>query len=142
MAMQRFDYRNKVRTEIKAGARRNLKAAAILLQNHAKELVSVDGTTQVPATSKKTGRKLKRTNLAYNTNPSKPGEPPHVQTGRLRASISHEVTGVTARVGTNLEYGRYLELGTRKMAARPWLRRSLTEAWTQLQRILSTPIPK
>ena len=61
--------------------------------------------------------------------PSAPGEPPHVDIGRLRASVTHEVEetllGVVGRVGTNVEYGRYLELGTSKMMPRPWLRPAL-----------------
>lgn len=57
--------------------------------------------------------------------PSRPGEPPRVDTGRLRSSITHEVVsklkGIVGRVGTNVKYGRYLELGTSKMLPRPWL---------------------
>lgn len=38
---------------------------------------------------------------------------PAVQTGRLRASITHERVGpLTVRVGTNVKYGKYLEHGT------------------------------
>ena len=58
---------------------------------------------------------------------SKPGEVPHKRTGTLGASIDYETfrahrTGVLSsggrgdfygRVGTNLKYGKYLELGTR-----------------------------
>lgn len=58
--------------------------------------------------------------------PSRPGEPPHVDTGRLRASITHEIDrsffNIIGRVGTNVDYGRDLELGTSKMLPRPWLR--------------------
>lgn len=61
--------------------------------------------------------------------PSKPGQPPRVDTGRLRASITHEVhegfLTVTARVGTNVKYAIFLEFGTSKMAARPFLRPAL-----------------
>jgi HK97 gp10 family phage protein len=59
--------------------------------------------------------------------PSQPGSPPAVDTGRLRASITHRIEGggweKTTRgyVGTNVIYGRYLEFGTSRMAARPWL---------------------
>lgn len=58
--------------------------------------------------------------------PSKPGEPPHVDTGRLRASIS-TITDVgseqvVTRVGTNVRSGRELELGTSRIKPRPWLR--------------------
>jgi HK97 gp10 family phage protein len=52
-----------------------------------------------------------------------------VDTGRLRASITHEVSvrgrDVTGRVGTNVEYARYVEFGTRRMRARPYLRPAL-----------------
>lgn len=58
--------------------------------------------------------------------PSKPGDPPHVLHGRLRQSITHKVTvsepEVVALVGTNVEYARYLEFGTERMQARPFLR--------------------
>lgn len=61
--------------------------------------------------------------------PSSPGQPPAVDTGRLRASITHEVGrdsgGLVAKVGTNVTYAAHLELGTSKMAARPFLRPAL-----------------
>ena len=51
------------------------------------------------------------------------GEPPHARSGRLAASVTVEESGggLVAEVGTALDYGLYLELGTRRMAARPWL---------------------
>ena len=33
-----------------------------------------------------------------------------------------------SKVGTNIIYGAYLEFGTSKMAARPWLERSFRKA--------------
>ena len=36
---------------------------------------------------------------------------PHVDTGRLRSSITHEIEGLTGRVGSNVEYARRIELG-------------------------------
>jgi len=36
---------------------------------------------------------------------------PHVKSGRLRSSITHEVEGLTGRVGSNVEYARRIELG-------------------------------
>ena len=84
---------------------------------------------------------------------SSPGEPPHVRTGTLVRSLQGETLGsittktvthpesgetalggsetfkkhgeFTGRVGTNLKYGRWLELGTRKMKKRPYLRPAL-----------------
>lgn len=45
-----------------------------------------------------------------------------VDTGRLRNSISHAVDDNTAIIGTNVEYAPYVELGTSKMDAQPYLR--------------------
>jgi HK97 gp10 family phage protein len=52
-----------------------------------------------------------------------------VDTGRLRNSITHEQSedGMKGRVGTNVEYGPYVEHGTRRMRARPYLFPSLEE---------------
>lgn len=46
-----------------------------------------------------------------------------VDTGRLRNSITYEIgdDGTVVRVGTNTQYAPYLEFGTRKMPARPFL---------------------
>lgn len=76
----------------------------------------------------------------YGAVRSTAGEPPRKQTGRLRASVTYEVdaASLTARVGTNVQYGKYLELGTRRgIAPRPWLRRALAECQAQIQQILS-----
>ena len=58
--------------------------------------------------------------------PSSPGEPPRIDTKNLHESIMTETeverTAVETRIGTNVRYGLFLELGTSKMAARPWLR--------------------
>ena len=46
-----------------------------------------------------------------------------VDTGRLRASITHQqYDDHTEVVGTNVEYAPFVELGTHRMAARPFLR--------------------
>lgn len=63
--------------------------------------------------------------------PSSPGEFPAVDTGRLRASITHRVefdAGESAAfVGTNIEYAKALEFGeaSRHLAPRPFMRPSL-----------------
>ena len=58
-----------------------------------------------------TGRKVGK----INSYASKPGEVPRVQTGTLRRSYTHEMTGVDmlpiGRVGTNLLYAKWLEFG-------------------------------
>lgn len=46
-----------------------------------------------------------------------------VDTGRLRASINTQKTGkMQVQVGSNVEYAPYVEYGTSKMQAQPYLR--------------------
>lgn len=57
---------------------------------------------------------------------SAPGQPPAVLTGRLRASITHQVirTGMflQAIISTDVEYAPSLEYGDSKKAPRPFMR--------------------
>lgn len=75
---------------------------------------------------------------------SAPGEPPATDTGRLVANVlfAIEQGGYSARVGTDLEYGKNLEFGTRKMAARPWLSRAITENSDKIINLISNAIRK
>lgn len=52
-----------------------------------------------------------------------------VDTGNLRNSITHVVDSAedSAYVGTNVEYAPYVEMGTRRAAAQPFLRPAATE---------------
>lgn len=61
------------------------------------------------------------TRAVYDTPESKSG---YVRTGRLMNSISWAVDEDTGDVyiGSNVEYAPYVELGTSKMAARPFLK--------------------
>lgn len=45
-----------------------------------------------------------------------------VDTGNLRNSITHTTDEDTAYIGTNVEYAAYVELGTLKTKAQPYLR--------------------
>lgn len=59
----------------------------------------------------------RRTHMA-----SAPGYPPNMNTGRLSGSITvHDSGKYTAEVIAGAEYSAYLEFGTRKMAARPFM---------------------
>lgn len=50
-----------------------------------------------------------------------------VDTGRLRSSVSHAVSGDSAYIGTNVEYAPYVEMGTVKMAPRPYIKPAVIE---------------
>lgn len=59
----------------------------------------------------------------FRNRSSSPGQAPAVQKGGLIRSVQFKaVKRFTRHVGTNLAYGGYLELGTRKIKPRPWLR--------------------
>ena len=65
-----------------------------------------------------------------------------VDTGRLRNSISHTVDDDTAIVGTNVEYAPYVELGTRKTRAQPYLRPSIEDHATEYKVLLEDRLRK
>lgn len=95
---------------------------------------------------------------------SAPGDPPGVDTGRLRASISTNWSGsgmssgnvgsqaltedgidqperredkFTVRVGSRVEYSSWLEWGTRRMAARPFIRPSFDRMRVRIASMLT-----
>lgn len=106
-------------------------------------------------------RKYYRTKAKKEHWSSKPGDAPHVDTGRLRASITwaisegaqqgdqvrgsaatqddavgrpdHEANRIIAVIGTNVKYAKPLEFGTRHMSARPFLRPALEKARAKIK---------
>lgn len=113
-----------------------------------KEPGALPGTRKIRVLSAKAAARAAR---RQRGEPSKPGEPPHRQTGRLAASVCTVWSGggyhnsqalhygedrldsipgspdddiFLVRVGSNVLYSVFLELGTVKMAPRPWLRRA------------------
>lgn len=61
-----------------------------------------------------------------------------VDTGNLRNSITHAVASSedAVYVGTNVEYAPYVETGTRRTAAQPFLRPAATEHGSTYREIL------
>lgn len=114
-----------------AGLERGLGQQGALLVGHIKKKIN----RSQPIIYGNTGR-------AYGKDPSKPGEPPKKVTEVLLQSIAFAVetdaSSITLSVGTNVPYGKYLELGTSnedgspKMAPRPFLRPSLAERFERL----------
>jgi hypothetical protein len=87
------------------------------VQRHVKQLLRTPGR----------GETYKHGNVTHRA--SAPGDPPARDTGQLGASIGTELArdadGLVERIGTNLKKGRYLELGTRDIEPRPYLRPGL-----------------
>ena len=65
-----------------------------------------------------------------------------VDTGRLKNSLTHELGRSKSedyvRIGTNVEYGPYVELGTWKMGPRPFLRTALNKSKAIIMKILGS----
>lgn len=117
---------------------RDIEQRVIRGEAMAKRLLSMHGT----------GRTYKKTKPNRIHQASAPGEPPAPDTGLLRAAVGHAVgtdaDGIYGEFGiatgdtpaaterendtTLSDIGVYLELGTRRMLPRPWLRPSLPAA--------------
>lgn len=115
--------------EVRLEVARRMEAAAQKVQTEAVRLISRDQ----PVRRTKSGRLV---GLA----PAGPDEPPKVLHGHLRQSVEHEIdtTGkrVTGRVGTNVVYGRALELGkTPTSPSHPWLRPALVNSRRAIKKI-------
>lgn len=70
--------------------------------------------------------------LVYDT----PESPNYVRTGRLKGSISHAIDADSAYIGTNVEYAPYVELGTSRMGARPFLRNAISNYSDDYKRLI------
>ena len=118
---------------------RRLDAVGTVLRNHIREMISTPSRKVTYETKRRKGvyRQVKKLGKR-GSGRSEPGNPPHKDYGKLRASISYEVdkAKLVVRVGTPLQYGKFLELGTEKMWKRPYLRRSLLEKKSQVTSIL------
>ena len=72
------------------------------------------------------------TNAVYDAPESKSG---YIRTGNLRNSISHAADDTTAYVGTNVEYAPYVEMGTSKMVARPYIQPAVENHMDEYEQI-------
>ena len=100
-----------------------------LLVREIREVISQKGT----------GKVYKRRGRVHVA--SAPGRPPVIWYGGLHGSIFFIVTEAgpvfLMHVGTNLEYGKQLEFGTREhVAARPWLGVTLERARKMIKKFL------
>lgn len=64
-----------------------------------------------------------------------------VDTGNLRNSISHATNGSEyVDIGTNVHYAPYVELGTSRMSARPYLRPAVTSHMSEYKSIVENEL--
>jgi len=64
------------------------------------------------------------------------GEAPASQLDTLRNSIGRDAPNATTRrVGTNLDYGLFLEVGTKTIRPRPWLEVALWASADKIKRL-------
>ena len=59
-----------------------------------------------------------------------------VDTGRLRNSISNTHDDDSAYIGSNVEYAAYVELGTSKRKAKPYLKPAVTQHTAEYKSIV------
>lgn len=86
--------------------------------------MQVEANMKTSMSGQKSGIIYQRGGKAHQA--SAPGEPPAIDTGNLVNSVFSEKSGPgQAVVGASAEYAEYLEFGTSKMAARPFLRPAL-----------------
>lgn len=65
---------------------------------------------------------------------STPGESPHRRSGDLKSNVQVVKPGPLVRqIGSNTPYAAFLEVGTSKMAPRPWALKSLMESQQDIQ---------
>lgn len=130
---------DRYRRAFAAAIRKRVAAAAVYLAGETKQEISRTGVLVLKRASSRDakGRFLGQTKRIYNFAHSLPGDPPFKQTGRLRGSIAWEqVDDATARVGTNLVYGRVLE--TR--LDRPYLTYTLAARREAVARIITRQV--
>lgn len=122
--------------ELEEQLARNVERAALHLVNSIKINLNESGDPY-KASSGPSGVHYK------NENPSQPGEYPHKMLGDLQRSITYEMEEdkLSAKVGTNIDYGAWLEFGTSKMAARPYLRPTLIQEQDAIKNIITTGKP-
>jgi hypothetical protein len=118
----------------------NLARAVVWYHSKLLEVLNVPNTGQrVFSRTRRTPSGRRASSTVY-PNPSRPGEPPRKRTGWLQRNVVYtldrqKLTG-TVGVTINAKYGLYLELGTRRMAARPWFLATLRRYTPQISNLL------
>ena len=102
----------KAETELQEPIKDTLKGGAQLIRGEAIKSIQ---------SGSKTGRTYKRYNPTRTHRASAPGEAPASDTGNLVSNIMVQEKADSIEVQSNAEYSKFLEYGTSKMEARPFL---------------------
>lgn len=104
---------SQLRLDARAGIGTALAVSVIQMDAYAKQKIQGGG---------RSGRVYRRRSVSHQA--SAPGEFPKTDTGQLVSSLYFRVAAnkLSAFFGTKLNYGTYLEYGTSRMRARPWLK--------------------
>lgn len=101
--------------------------------------------------SKKGIKNPPKTGIVYkykgrNKRSSSPGQYPANRSGDLRKSVDFQVRGHSkmffGSLDNNIEYGKYLELGTGKMKPRPFLKNTIDKETRNIQNIFEEELKK
>jgi len=95
------------------------------------------------SSGKEAARRTQRTIGRLYPPASRPGEPPRKRTGRLQKGVKATWTfkTTTVRVVSEAPYSLFLEKGTRKMSARPFILGSLQSFQVSLKKRINRPRP-
>lgn len=112
------------------------EAAAVAIVQVVKDQVA-DVKTQVTARLPRAANALRNSELKVlaNPSPSAPGSPPGVRSGDLRRNWTMFYGGDTFGIEAGMGYAGYLEGGTSKMAARPFVDKIQEQAMPDIQSI-------
>jgi hypothetical protein len=121
---------NKFNEQFRRATATGILRASVYYHNEVRRAVSV------PNSGERRGRRT------VYPNPSRPGEPPRLRTGFGQRNILREFSRpiATARVGIakNAMYMFYLEIGTRRIARRPFLLATLTKHREMIGKLAAT----
>ena len=107
--------------------------AAAILPDVAERLQESEVKPQITARTPRAANELRNAalNVLAGPSPSAPGSPPGVRTGHLRRDWTMFSSAEVFGIESGAHYAGYLEYGTSKMAARPFV-----------QKIAQTAMPK
>ena len=129
------------RRELRQATAEGLQRAGVYLHRQCVQAVSKSAGPKSFKRKRNTVAGKKGSRYTKFMRPSKPGESPHARTGHGRSSIVFEFNGsqvdprVRVGVRKNAIYMAYLELGTRRVRPRPWLKSMLDRHRATLVRL-------